>query len=120
PEIEDLDAPVVRRENVLGLEIAVNDPFLMSSREPVRDLDRVLDRLAGREAAARELLAQRLSLEELLDDVGRAFVGPDVVDGGDVGMVQNACGPGLLLEAPQAVRVQRKRRGQDLDRDVPA
>ena len=43
---------------------------------------------------------------------------PDVVDGRDVGMIQNAGRPRLLLEAPQAIRVGGKRRRQDFDRDV--
>src|SRR5262249_49857978 len=61
-----------------------------------------------------------LALEELRDDVGRAVprVGSDVVDGGDVGMVQQPRRPRLLLEAAQAIRVLGEGRRKDLDRDL--
>src|SRR6185369_7210852 len=84
----------------------------------LRDLRRGVDGLARRESAARELAAERFALEELLDDVGSALMLPDVVDRGDVGMVEDAGGFRLLLEATQAIRVLRERGRQDLDRDV--
>ena len=65
--------------------------------------------LRVREAPAREHRAQRLALEQLLDDVRRALVDPDVVDGRDVGMVQDARGPRFLLEPAQPLRVLRER-----------
>ena len=73
-----------------------------------------------RELAAGEDGAQGLAFEELLDDVGRAVVLADVVDGGDVGVVQDAGGLGLLLEAAQAIGVGGEGGGEDLDGDVAA
>ena len=43
---------------------------------------------------------------------------PDVVDGGDVRVVQDAGGLGLLLEAAQAVGIGGEGRRQHLDRDL--
>ncbi len=83
----------------------MNDPLLVRGREAVRDLGRVVGRFSLRHLPAREGRAQRFAFEQLLDDVGRAVVGPDVVDGGDVGMVQDTGRSGLLLEPAQAVRV---------------
>jgi len=43
--------PVLRDEDVLGLDVAVNDPLLVRRGEAMRDLDRVVDgflRLQGR------------------------------------------------------------------------
>ncbi len=117
-EVEDLDSAVLRDEEVLGLQVAVDDPFLVRGRQALRDLPRVVERLAKREAPAGQLRAQGLAFEQLLHDVGRAVVGPDVVNRRDVGMVQEPRRLGLLLEPPQPVRVRREGCRQDLDRDV--
>ena len=117
-EVEDLDAPVLRDEDVLGLQVAMDDALLVRRREAVGDLRRVVDRPALRETPAGERRAERLPLEKLLDDIGRAVVAPDVVDRGDVGVVEDPGRLGLLLEAAQAVRVLREGGGQDLDGDV--
>ena len=117
-EVEDLDAAVVRDEEVLRLQIPVDDPLLVRRGEPVRDLERVVGRLAGGELAAGQGRAEGLALEELLDDVGSAVYRSDVVDGGDVRVVENARRLGLLLEAAQAVGVLREGGRQDLDRDL--
>jgi len=42
----------------------------------------------------------------------------DVVDGGDVGMIERARRLGFLLEAPQTIRIRREGGEQHLDRDV--
>ena len=117
-EVEDLDAASSGDEEVLGLQVPVDDPFLVRRRQALGDLPRALDRLARRKPAARELRPQRLALEKLLDDVGSALVRADVVDRGDVGVIEDARGLGLLLEAAQAVGVLREGRRQDLDRDL--
>ena len=64
-EVEDLHAAVVRDEDVLGLEVAVDDPLLVRGGEAVGDLERVVDRAARREPAAREDRAQGLPFEQL-------------------------------------------------------
>ena len=106
-EVQDLDPPVAGDEEVLGLEVAVDDALGVRGGEPPRDLDRVVERLAQRQRAARHALAQRLAFEQLGDHVRRAVVRADVVDGEDVRVVERAGGARLLLEAPQAVGVSR-------------
>jgi hypothetical protein len=88
-EVEDLDPPVLRHEDVLGLQIPVDDALVVRGRQAMRDLDRVVDRLPRREASRRKLRAQRLALEQLLDDVGRPVMRPDVVDDRDVGWLSS-------------------------------
>ena len=119
-EVEDLDPPVVRQKQVLGLEISMDDPLLVRRREPLRDLDRVVGRLAHRDRAAGHPRAQRLALEQLRHDVRRAVarVGPEVVHRRDVRVIQSAGRLGLLLEPPQPIGVLRVRRRQHLHRDV--
>ncbi len=117
-EVEDLDAAFVRDEEVLGLEVPMHDALVVRRGQAMRDLEGIVDRLARREAAGRELRSQRLAFQKFLNDVRRTVVAPDVVDRRDVGMVQDARGLRFLLEAAQAVRVGRERRRQHLDRDV--
>src|SRR5207248_461121 len=81
-----------------------------------RDLHREAERLAERQPPVAEPIAQRLSFEELHDDVGRARVAADVVDGEDVGMVEVTGGEGLLLEAAELVGRGRIGRAQQLER----
>ena len=107
-EVEDLDPPVARDEDVLGLQIAVDDALVVRGGEPLRDLARVVDRFARRQRAAHAAAAKRLALEQLRDDVGRAGVGADVVDGQDVRVVELAGGARLLLEAMQRGRIGRE------------
>jgi len=116
-EVEDLDSPVPRHEQVLGLEVPVDDPLLVRRGEPPRDLDRVVERFAHRERSGGETAAQRFAFEKLRDDVRGAVVRSDVVDRGDVGMVQDSRGPSFVLEAAESIRIARKRRGQHLDGD---
>src|SRR5262249_59798606 len=105
PEIQDLHAAVRGEEDVLGFEVAVDDPLVMSRGEAVRDAERVLDELALRQPAASQALPQRLSFEQLRNDEGCAVLGADVVDDEDVGMAQSANRLDLLLEAAQAVAI---------------
>src|SRR5204863_7048278 len=109
-EVKELNAPVSSHEHVLGLQVTVDDPLLVLCRESVRELNRVVDRLARGQAVARELGSKRLALQELADDVRRPVVRTNVEDRRDVRMVQESGGAGLLLEAAESIRVVRKRR----------
>src|SRR5262249_61683566 len=68
-EVENLDPAVFRDEKVLGLQIAMRDAFLVCRRKALRDLDAVLNRLPGRKRATLQTLTQRLSLEQLRNQV---------------------------------------------------
>ena len=65
-EVEDLETAVFGDEQVLGLQVAVDDPLLVRRGEAVRDLQRVVDRLSRRQLPAGERRAQRLAFEQLL------------------------------------------------------
>ena len=49
----------------------------------------------------------------------RALVLPNIVNRNNVGMVEGGCGPGLLLEAAQALRVRCKLFREHFDSHVP-
>ena len=92
----------------------MDDPLLVRRRESLRDLPRILDRLADGGPAGREHVREGLALEQLLDDVGSAVVAPDVVDRGEVGMVEKPGGPGFLFESVEPVGTGGERRRQAL------
>ncbi len=98
----------------------MDDPLLVRGGQALGDLLRVFDRFSGGEPPGGELRSQGFPFEKLLDDVGSPLVRPDVVDGGDVGVIEKSRGFRLLLEPAQAIGVLRERRGQDLDRDLSA
>ena len=113
-EVEDLDPAVVRDEDVVRLEVAVNDPLVVSSGEATSDLERVVEGLAT-EGSALEAYPQGVALEQLRDDVGRAVVRADIVDGEDVGWSgRRRRGP--LLEAAELLAIGDLL-GENLDRD---
>ncbi|HEV8702079.1 MAG TPA: hypothetical protein VGV60_12470 [Candidatus Polarisedimenticolia bacterium] len=117
-EIEDLDPAVARDEQVLRLQVAVDDPLLVSRRQPLGDLPGIVQRLAGGERAAGQPVAQRRPFEQLLDDVRRPLVRSGVEHGQDVRVVELPHGARLLLEAAQPLGIGHERGRQDLHRHV--
>ena len=81
-EVGDLHPPVGRDHEVLGLEVAVDDPVLLGVREPgEQPLEHAADL---RERQLPDVRAQRPALDVLHRDVRRAVVLEVVVDGDDV------------------------------------
>jgi hypothetical protein len=119
-EIEDLHVATSGHEEVLRLEVPVNDSLRVGGRQPVRDLNRVADRLDRGQVAFLNSLAKRRALEELVHHEGSFVVGAHVEHRQHVRMAEGAGGTGFLLEAPQALRVVHARVGQNLDRHVAA
>ena len=103
--------PVLRDEDVLGLDVAVDDPLLVRRGEAVRDLDGVVDGLLRRQGRA-ELLAERFALQKLRDDERAALVRADVVDDEDVGVIELGGGASFLLEARKAVGIRGEAAGE--------
>ena len=67
---------------------------------------------------ARELVRERLALDELENQEADAVRFFDAVDRADVGVIQRGEHPRLALEAREPIRIARERARQDLDRDV--
>ncbi len=117
-EVENLHPAVPRDKEVLGLQVPVDDAFLVRRGQTVRDLDRIVDRLARGESSGGDPASQRFPFQELCDDVRRAIVRADVVDRRDVGVVERPGRTRLVLETTESIRILRERRRQNLDRDV--
>ena len=126
-EVEDLgDLLVVvfvtDEEHVLRLEIAVGDAELVSLAETATDLDEDLGRLVEREAPhALDALVERLSLEQLHDDVRAEVVGGAVVvDLDGVLAAQGGRGTRLVVEALARLHALGVARVDELDGDARA
>jgi hypothetical protein len=78
-EVEDLHPPVVRQEQVLGLEVAVDDPLVVRGGKTPRHLRGVLRDRAHRERAAVEPRVQGLPFEQLRDRTLTATSRPSFV-----------------------------------------
>ncbi len=92
----------------------------MRRGEPVADLDRGLERLADGQPAAQQPALQRLSLDELEDDVRDVALVPDIVDGHDRRVLDRSGGARLVLEQPEPLGVARRLEIEELDRDFAA
>ena len=121
PEVEDLHPPVAGQEDVRGLEVAVDDALRVRRREPVADLAAQSRAPCARERAALQPVAQRLSLEQLGDEVRDvALVVPTSWTATIVGWLERGRRRAPPLEPPEPVGVARDVSRQDLDRDVAA
>jgi hypothetical protein len=115
-EVEDLDVPMFGKQEILGLEVAMDDSLLVRGGETVGDLDSVVDDAAQREGAALEALAEGLAVKQLGYEIGHAVGGSHLVDDEDIGMIECGDCSCFLLEAAQAVGVGDEELGQDLNR----
>ena len=97
----------------------MHDPAGVRSLEAFCDLRGVVDRLPTRQGAGTDRVAQGVAVEQLHDGVGDAPIRPEIVYRQDVGMRQRSDGVRLALEARDPIRIGRKRRGEDLDGDLP-
>ncbi len=100
-EVEYLDEAAIGEHDVGGLEVAVEDAELVRGGEAVGDLDSGGERELQAGRALGDDLVERLAWDVLHDDVGlvlSAGLGgglADVVDGGDVGVVDGRGQAGL-------------------------
>ena len=110
-------AAALDEKDVVGLEIAVNDPALVRGGESIGDLSRdVGEPSHGHRPRLFEHLAERLAVEPLHDEVGGA-VGQltEVRDVDDVRIADRRCGLRFLQEAVGDLLVARHVGAQDLD-----
>ena len=107
-------------EQVVGLHVAMDDAHVVRGGQTFRCLARELDGFRRGQGAALKPRAQRLALQQFADQVRRALVNADVVDGQDVRVVQLSRGARFLLEAVHTSGVAREGLGDQLDRNLAA
>jgi hypothetical protein len=119
-EVEYLHAVVASYEDVLRLEVAVDDAFLVCRRQSADDLLRVVDRTPERYRPFVQSRTQLFAIEQLGHEERRARVFAGVVNREDVRVIQRRRRTRLLFKAAQAVFVLNHVRRQHLDRYVAA
>jgi len=119
-EVENLEVPVFREEQVLGLEIAVHDALLVHGGQPEGDLHAHLDRLARRQRALRQPFPQRLAHQQLGHQVRRVALAAHVEHREHVGVVERRSRPRLRLEPLEPRGIRRRLGRQHLDRHLAA
>ena len=123
-EVQDLHPAVGRQEEVLGFEVAMDDPGGVRSCQASCHLRAEVDDELTRQR--RRLLkpgAQRVALEQLHHEKRRSVIGverPDIVDGQDVRVIERASRTRFLLESQLTRPVAAERMRQHFDRDLPA
>src|SRR5262249_15785108 len=116
-EVENLDAAILRDEQVLRLQITMHDAFGMGGGQPVGNLLSVVNNNAHRQRAFVQLFAQYFAFQQFGHNEWVALVIADVVHRQNVWVIERRGSESLLLEAEQSVGVLRKRGGQDFDGD---
>ena len=96
----------------------MDDALLVRRGQAAGNLLRVVDGFARGERAIAQAVAKGLAFEQFGDDVGRAVVFADIVDGKNVGMVERGGGAGFLGEALQAFGIGGEGSGENFDGDV--
>ena len=117
-EVEDLDQPVFRKEQILRLQIAMSDAFRVRRRQPARDLDGIIDGLANRQRGTGQPLSQRLALQQLGGDIKHAALGAGIVDDHDVGVIERGRRAPFLLKPADPVGIAGERSREDLQRNL--
>ncbi len=117
PEVHDLGRAVLEDPDVGRLDVAMHDPLAVGVLEAARDLEQVEQHAPqGERLPALDLAVQILAGQELLDQIRSLVLDPEVVDGGDVAVVEIA---GDLRLAGEAEAHALLRRAAGLDRQVP-
>jgi hypothetical protein len=117
-EVENLHATVGGDEDVLGFQVAMDNPLVMSRRQPVGDRRREIDGLEERQGTLRQAGSKRVAGQQLGDDVGSAAIVADVIERQDVGMRERRDRLGFSLEPIERGAVGCESRRQDLDRHL--
>src|SRR3984885_9048743 len=118
PEVQNLQSSIFGDEQVLWLQVTMDNAFLMRGGQSAGDLHSVIDRLANGKRSTLDLLAQCFSIEQLGNQIRRAFIGAHLENRKNIGMIQRRGGARLLLEAPQPLGIAGEGRRQNLDRDI--
>jgi len=118
-EVEDFRVTIRGDNDVLRLDVAVDDAHLVRGGDRRGDLRSIVQNVVDGHRAASDSVAERLAFDELHGDEAKVVVRSDLVDVGDVRMMDSGCGPRLLDEAALAVAAVIAAIAEDFDRDLP-
>jgi len=95
----------LRNKNVRRLDVAVQDPFGMSSIERVGNLDCQTKQNIGFDRPARDAMLERDAIEKLHDQEGMPILLSDLMNSADIRMIERRSGLRLALKTRQSLRV---------------
>ena len=118
-EVRDLDVAVASDHHVARLEVAVGQPAIVSGLERPRNLGRGFGGAPRRDrSVALQERRQVRAVDVFGHEVGAGGIRTEVVDRGDVLVIETGRHPGLPAEVGHEVGVSGEFRTQQLDRDV--
>jgi len=106
-EIQNLHVTVVRQHDVGRLQIAMHDAGVMRGAQSGGELQQDGRRVCDTDGPALDPLAQRLALVKRHGDEQLAFPVADLVDRGDIRMIECARGLRFTQQPPSRVRAAR-------------
>ncbi len=119
PDADD-SALAMPKQDVVGLDVAVDDRDRMGGGERVGGLAHDAAGLLDRKAAAPlEASADRFAVDVAHDEIDQPLTLADRVDRDDVWMGESGGGLGLASEALADFLLERQFRREDLDGDAP-
>jgi hypothetical protein len=119
-KIEELGLAARGHENVCGLDIAMNDAFLVCGIQRVGDLHTDLEDGLDCKNAPGDTFLKRFALEQLHHDERLPIVFPNFVNGTDVRMIQRRSSTRLAAEALERLRILVERFGKKFEGDAAA
>ncbi len=119
-EVEHFDSSLVIDHEVVGLEVAVENPLRMGRGQSVAEGNGDLEELPQAHPAGWDQGTQGLAFHQLHGEEVPAPVFLDRMHGDDVGMVESGDGARLALEASAALEVRGQALRQELERDLAA
>ena len=117
-EVQHFRMAALSDKDVRRLDVAMDDALSVGSGQRVRHLDRNFQQLIHLHRLAMDTRLQALALQLLHHDEGMPVVILNFVDGADGGVVQQAGGARLTLEAFQGFAVSEQVIGKELDSHV--
>jgi hypothetical protein len=119
-EIEHLHDAVWRDLDVRGLQIAVDDAFLVSGLEGIGDLPSNCERIRNGDRTIEHTIRQCLAFDELEDQGTNPLALFKAMDSADVRVIECREHPRFAFEASEPLRIGREPARQHLDGDVAA
>jgi hypothetical protein len=125
PEVEDFHSTRGRNLDIRGLQIAVDDSSFVRGVERIGNLPRDRECLWNRQAldscrTSGEFVRKGVPFDQLQHQRRNAIRLLDAIDRTDMRMIEGREQAGFTLEPGETVGIRRKRRRQNLDRDVPS